>query len=168
MRRLVCNVCSIALGALAAIMAFMPFFDTVTILNDDWTWLDKAFGLFTNPDELSIIAFTDYDVTFKTVSAVLAGIMMGIVVIILFLATADMLNGKKSGTSGLKRILGLILFLVAIGFVVTVIVYLNAHSVTVLKVTTKIAITNWFEFLAIPIGFALSGLFALAADADIK
>lgn len=165
MRRLICNVCSIALGALAAIMAFMPIFDTVTIISDNWTWFDKAFSLFTNPDELSIIAFTDYDATFKTVSHIIAGIMMCIVVIILFLATADMLNGKKSGTAGMKRILGLILFLLAIAFVVTVIIYLNAHSVTALQITTKLAITNWFEFLAIPVGFGLSGLFALAADA---
>ena len=162
MKKLICNICSIALGVIAAIMAFMPLFDTFTIAGEKTVAYEKAFGLF-GENELHYL-FSEYNPLLKTISMVLACIAMALVVAITLIAIIDMVKGKKAKNTGFKKLVGLLLIIITIAFVVTTVLFLNAHTITVLKVTTKISISNWFTFLVVPVGFFLSGVFALVAD----
>ena len=164
MKKLICNICSIALGVIAAIMAFMPMFDTFTTSGEKTIAYEKTFGLF-GENELHYL-FSEYNPLLKTISMVLACIAMALVVAITLIAIIDMVKGKKAKNTGFKKLIGLLLIVITIAFVVTTVLFLNAHTITgaITKITTKISISNWFTFLVVPVGFFLSGVFALVAD----
>jgi len=167
LKKLVCNICSVALGVLASIMAFVSMFDAKSYNSSDSIWAEKPFGLFTKADKVITASFEvlndGWKNTFKVISAVIAGIAIACVVVLAICFIMDLLNGKKSKTASIKKIVGIVLLVAALLFVIATIIFMCSNKATVAGVTGEVAVCNWFAYLSVIIGFAGAGLFAMMA-----
>ena len=163
MKKLICNLCSVVLGVVASVICFLPIFDVTKTIGDKTIWYDTKFGLFTPANENSV-ALLDYSPTLKIVCAIIAGFLIAFTAAIILLSLIDLIKGKKAKNTGVKKIIGLFMFLLSILFVVFSLLFMNNHSVEVLNTITKIDFVSISEYLIIPIGYSLSGVFALVAD----
>ncbi|MBQ9792822.1 MAG: hypothetical protein IJW32_03690 [Clostridia bacterium] len=163
MKKLICNLCSVILGAVASVVCFLPIFDVVTVAGENSVWFKTPFSIFTAANEKSV-ALLEYSPTLKIVCAFIAGFLIAFTVAILLLAIVDLIKGKKAKNTGLKKIIGLFMFLMSILFVIFSLLFIKNHSVEILGAVTKIDFVSISEYLIIPIGFSLSGVFALIAD----
>ncbi|MBQ3213606.1 MAG: hypothetical protein IJB10_01145 [Clostridia bacterium] len=163
MKKLICNLCSIALGVTASVICFLPIFDVTKTIGDTTIWYNTKFSLFTEANKTSV-ALLNYSPTLKIVCAIIAGFLIAFTAAIILLSLVDLFKGKKAKNTGLKKIIGLFMFLLSILFVVFSLLFMNNHSVEIAGTITKIDFVNLSEYLVIPIGYALSGVFALIAD----
>ena len=163
MKKLICNLCAIVLSVCASVICFFPIFDISTTVGEKTIWANKVFGLFTAADPNATYVLK-YNATLKIVCAIIAGFLIAFTVAIILLALVDLFKGRKAKNTGLKKIIGLFMFLLSILFVVFSLLFINKHSLDVGEILTKIDFVSITEYLIIPIGFSLAGVFALVAD----
>ncbi len=167
MKKLICNIGSLALGVLASIMAFVNMFDVKITLGEKSTWAETTFGIFAAPDKAVVTTFDlindGFADTFRVIAMVVAIVAIAAFAILAIAIVLDFLSGKKSKMAGIKKLASLVLIITAILFAVAVIIFTLSNKVTADAGSTAVAISNWFAFLSVVIGFAGSGLLAMCA-----
>ena len=159
MKKLICNIGALALGLLASIMAFVPMFDIKMTAGDKSEFADQAFSIFK-------CQFADADGfkdTFRVITMILAIIAIAAFVILAITVVMDFLGGKKSNMAGIKKLACLVLVIVAILIVIASIIFMAQNKESSSSFTVGLAISNWFAYLSVALGFAGAGILAFCA-----